>query len=119
MSRRREFPAKVKVAAFERSKGLCEKCGARLAPGNVEYDHGLANWLGGEPTLENCVVLCRNCHRGPGQKTAQDIKVIARAKRLKQGHIGAKPPSRNPLPGGRASGLKRKVGGSVVRRDEA
>ncbi len=116
---RREFPAKVKVAAFERSGGLCERCKARLGPGNVEYDHVLADWLGGEPTLENCEALCRACHRGPGGKTAQDVKVIAKAKRVGRSHIGAAPKSRNPLPGGKSSGWRKRMDGTVVRRGEA
>ncbi len=113
---RREFSAKVKVAAFQRSGGLCEKCGARLAPGNVHYDHVLADWLGGEPVLENCEALCRACH---GVKTAtQDVPTIARVKRKAAAHVGAKAKSRHPLPGGKGSPWKHVIGQGWVRRDE-
>jgi hypothetical protein len=45
-----------------------------------------------------------------------DIPQIAKVKRIRQRHIGAKQ-SRSPLPGGRRSQWKKKMDGSVVRRD--
>ena len=84
---RREFPAKIKVAAFERCNGACEGCTRRLFPGDIHYDHRIPDGSGGEPTLENCQVLCRSCH---GIKTStQDIPAIAKGKRVKRKHIGA------------------------------
>ena len=115
---RREFPAKVKVAAFERAGGHCERCTVRLSAGRIEYDHIVPDWLGGEPTLDNCAVLCTACHRGEGGKTAEDAKAIARAKRVKRAHIGAAPKSKRPLPGGRSDRMKHKIGGGWVPRCE-
>lgn len=92
MADRREFPAKVKVAAFERAGGRCEECTARLVPGNVQYDHRLPDAIGGEPTLENCVALCRACH---GAKTSgEDVPRIAKKNRQHAKHVGAKPKGR-------------------------
>ena len=89
MANRREFPKSVKLAAWERCKGHCEECGAKLMPGNIEYDHVLADGICGEPTLENCAVVCTNCH---GRKTREhDIPAITRAKRLHQKHFDPKP----------------------------
>lgn len=96
MTRKRtEFAAKVRVAAFERAGGCCEECSVSIRPGNgPEYDHRIPDALGGEATLENCAVLCRNCH---GAKTAkQDVPRIAKAKRVHAKHIGAKPKRRMP-----------------------
>ena len=108
-SMRREFTAKVKVAAYERSKGACEACGGKLHPGRIHYDHVIPDALGGSPTIENCAVLCTACH---GAKTTrQDVPSIARAKRLQAKHIGAKGPSRWPK-----SKWKKKVNGEVVLR---
>ena len=36
---RREFPAKVKLAAFKRAADRCERCAAPLLPGRFDYDH--------------------------------------------------------------------------------
>lgn len=91
---RREFPAKVKVAAFKRADDRCDECSAPLMPGRFHYDHIIPDALGGEPTLENCAVLCRSCH---GAKTAQeDVPRIAKAKRVAAKHIGARPKTRMP-----------------------
>ena len=68
---RREFTARVKVQAYERSGGRCEACGAALMPGRIHYDHVVPDALGGWPTIENCAVLCTACH---GAKTTrQDV----------------------------------------------
>lgn len=79
---RREFSKAVKIQAFGRAKGFCENeaCGARLLPHKMHYDHLIPDALGGEPTLDNCQVLCLPCH---GEKTAKhDVPTIAKAKRI-------------------------------------
>jgi 5-methylcytosine-specific restriction enzyme A len=89
---RREFSAKVKLAAFQRCDGLCEMpdCGAKLRPGKFTYDHRVPDQLGGEPTLDNCQVICRECDR---EKTGQDAGDIARAKRRERKHVGIRKPT--------------------------
>ena len=85
---RREFSAKVKVAAFKRANDACEGCGARLTVGKFHYDHVLPDALGGEPTLENCAVLCTVCHT---EKTSKgDVPRIRKADRQLKFHIGAR-----------------------------
>lgn len=112
MSERREFTAKVKVAAFERAKGHCEKCTARLMVGNIQYDHVIADALGGEPTLENCAVLCVSCH---GAKTPGDTTAAAKVKRIRAKQV-AGISRRSSFPCGRGSKFKKKVSGEVVLR---
>jgi 5-methylcytosine-specific restriction endonuclease McrA len=58
-----EFSKGVRAKAAERSKGLCETCGVRLPVGGYHFDHDVPDGLGGEPTLENCRVLCLPCHK--------------------------------------------------------
>lgn len=60
---RREFSKGVRAKAAARSNGLCEGCGVKLPVGGYHYDHDIADGLGGEPTLENCRVLCLPCHK--------------------------------------------------------
>jgi len=109
---RREFPAKVKVVAFQRAAGCCEKCGSRLFPGNIQYDHRLPDALGGEPTLENCAVLCRSCHSSKSAR--EDVPRIRKADRQRRGYIGANKTKR-PMPGTRASGIRKHMNGTVER----
>lgn len=93
---RREFSPKVMVAAFERAAGHCESCRAKLTVGKIAYDHVVPDALGGSPTLENCAVLCTACH---GLKTrTQDVPAIAKVKRIKAKHIGARKRSTFPKP---------------------
>ena len=107
---RREFSAKVKVAAFERCKGCCEYCGVRLSVGKTHYDHRIPDAMGGEPTLGNCDVLCVACHSA--KTRLADVPTIAKAKRIKARHIGIKKPSQWQ------SKWRRKVNGQTVLRKE-
>jgi len=111
---RREFPAKVRVAAFQRANGSCEACTAKLMPGKIAYDHILPDQLGGEPTLENCACICSACHTA--KTSRQDVPSIAKAKRVQQKHLLRKTSSR-PLPGSKASGIRKRMDGTVERRN--
>jgi 5-methylcytosine-specific restriction endonuclease McrA len=89
---RKEFPKSVKAQAFLRANGVCEgeNCGARLTLGKFHYDHDLPDDLGGEPTLENCRVLCVVCHK---EKTAKvDMPRIAKGRRIRERERGIKKP---------------------------
>lgn len=111
---RREFPPKVKAQAFLRADGKCEgkTCGARLTVGRVHYDHDLPDNLGGEPTLENCKVLCLECHK---EKTKTlDMPRIAKGRRIRKSEIGIK--KRSSFACSKTSRWKKKVTGEVVLR---
>ena len=93
---RREFSKQVKRDAFLRAGGHCEgiqmaeRCWAKLTLGKYHYDHDIPDALGGEPTLENCVVLCIACHK---DKTAtKDVPAIAKTKRIQDRQKGIKKP---------------------------
>lgn len=105
---RREFPTRIKVAAFERCGGRCERCGADVGA-TAQYDHVLPCALGGEPTLSNIECLCKTCHALKTHKT--DVPMIAKGKRVRAKHIGAAVKSR---------GFRgwRRFDGSIVRRPE-
>jgi 5-methylcytosine-specific restriction endonuclease McrA len=110
---RREFSRAVKLAAWQRCGGRCESCTRKLFTGDIHYDHRNPDALTGEPTLDNCAVLCRACHSA---KTRIDVARIAKAKRREAAHIGAKPKGR-PMPGSRAhpSGLRKRMSGDIER----
>lgn len=84
---RQEFSARVKRDALLRSKGHCEKCTRKLFVGDFHYDHDNPDGLTGEPTIENCRVLCKSCH---SVKTVKDVEMIARAKRRELKNAGIK-----------------------------
>lgn len=112
---RHEFTKATKESAWKRCGGKCEECGKQIRSGHgPEYDHIIEAWLGGSADLENCAVLCAHCH---SKKTAtQSIPQIAKTKRVISKRIKADRPSRRPMPGSKASGLKKHMDGSVSRR---
>lgn len=94
---RQEFPKSVRVAALKRAmdeRGVirCEECHCEAK--TPEIDHINADGLTGKPTLDNARVLCRACHK---IKTADDVAKIAKAKRVEQKHLGAKPQPSKPI----------------------
>lgn len=92
---RTEFSKKVKLAAYMRclvdGKPHCEICHLPIL-GIPEFDHVKPDGLGGEATLQNCMVLCGKCHR---RKThEEDRPVMAKADRQFKAKAGIKGPRR-------------------------
>lgn len=112
---RREFPARIKAAAALRANGQCEGCSRRLLAGDFHFDHDIPDGIGGEPTLDNCRVLCRSCH---AVKTAKaDVPRIAKAKRVHRKHVGIRSAGRK-MPGSRGTPWRKRMDGTVERRRE-
>jgi hypothetical protein len=98
--KRREFAKSDKAAMLLRSRDAsgiirCEGCGMDLTGKHFEFDHVIAEGLVVDKTkpltIADGKLLGRDCcHRAPGGKTAQDVAVIAKAKRREAIHTGAK-----------------------------
>ena len=80
---RNEFSNKVKLAAWARAAGKCERCGGLLA-GKFEYDHDKPCTFAGEATEANCRVLCRSCH--VVKTVAEDMPAIRKSNRVRYRH---------------------------------
>lgn len=93
---RTEFSKKVRRDAFLRADGHCEGagCGCKLTIGKFQYDHRIPDWMGGEPVLSNCQVLCSDCHKA---KTAQDAADRGKAQRREDRHRGIRDVPRQRL----------------------
>ena len=89
------------------------RCNAPVDLGGFHYDHIVPTWMSDDCGVENGQLLCIFCHR---TKTKQDIKNIAKVKRIQKKRAGLRKPRGRPLPGTKRSGIKRKVNGQVVRR---
>lgn len=95
-----------------KTNGVCARLDCS-APA-VEVDHIVCLELGGPDTDENCEGLCEPHHAA---KTARDIKMIARARRLRKDLAGLQK-SKRPIPCRPFdTRLTRKMDGSVVRRN--
>jgi 5-methylcytosine-specific restriction enzyme A len=111
---RRHWPISARLRIHERFHGICQMCRQPIDVKGFDLDHHVPLAIGGEDVEENMRPLCRPCHR---LKSKGDATAICRTKRLAAKHAGAKAPSRTPMPGGRNSPWKRKLDGTVVRRE--
>lgn len=114
---RKRFNTSERTAIFLRHGGVCCICGQKIDGAREKWiiEHIIALELGGNNDDANLAPAHEPCAI---EKTKADHSRGAKLKRVYQKHIGAKAPSRNPLPGSKGSRFKKKVGGGVVARDE-
>lgn len=111
---RRRISTRERVDIFKRCEARCHICQGRINAGDPwDVEHIIPLAQGGDDYGDNLAPAHRRCHEA---KTKQDTTNTARAKRREAKHLGAKQ-SRNPLPGGRNSPWKRRMNGTVVRRE--
>jgi hypothetical protein len=123
MTDRREFPRSVKAAIVKRAmdeKGRirCEGCYGVVR--RFEIDHVIAEALVVDKTkpltAKDGQLLGYCCHRGEGGKTAHDVKAIAKSKRCGAKHYGYQTKTSRPIPGSKASGIRKRMNGTVEWR---
>lgn len=108
-------PPRVRLRVFDAYEGKCYISGRKISPSDKwELDHIVALANGGENRESNLAPALASEHRA---KTSQDVAMKSKDRRVRAKHTGAKPPSRNPLPGSRASGVKKMPDGRVIDRD--
>lgn len=109
-----KIPSRVQERVWLRCGGRCQlECGRKLFPGDkweIDHKHALIN--GGEHRESNLRLVCVPCHR---IKSDEDVAEKALVSKKRQKHIGIKRTSR-PMPGSKASGLRRRMDGTVERR---
>lgn len=109
------IPLRVRLRRLEAAGAKCADCKSKLGPRNPpEYDHVISLINGGENRETNIQCLCKACHRF---KTKQDVAVKKKNNSVRASHHGLKE-SKFPMPGGRGSKYKRKIGGPTVLREE-
>lgn len=113
-TRRGSISGRRKLAIWEREHGKCMVCSTKLLPGKFIFEHVRPLGLGGEDTDDNIRLTCKGC---ASEKTKADMAAITKAKRQKAAHLGLKK-SKTPLPFGRGSKFKKKMDGTVVRREQ-
>lgn len=107
-----KVPDRVRLRVFLREGGRCHLSGRKIMPGELwELDHKRALINGGEHRESNLFPALRDKHR---QKTAVDVAEKATTARKRSKHLGIKQ-SAHPLPGSRASGIRKRMSGKVER----
>jgi 5-methylcytosine-specific restriction protein A len=107
------IPDRVRLRVYVRAGGRCDICSRSIRTGERwECDHKSALANGGEHRESNLQVLCGWCHKA---KTKTDIAEKSATYQSKKRHLGLKK-AKHPMPGSKASGWKRKMDGTVVKR---
>lgn len=115
-TKRKGMPNRRRLRIWEQHKGVCCLCSLPIDGARDRWiiEHIRALELGGEDVDANCAPAHVRC----GQiKTKDDNAMAAKAKRVKERHLGLTR-SKKPMPFGRGSGLKRKMDGTIVRREK-
>lgn len=110
---------KQREALYDRCRdgrpyALCNLCGLPVYPGDAwdESHFPIPKALGGTETG----IAHLRCNRDHGAKIV--TPTVAKAKRVRQKHIGARERGKGyrPMPCGRRSAWKKKISGEVVKR---
>jgi len=109
-----KIPDRVRLRVFERHGGICHLSGRKIRAGEAwDCDHVIALCNGGTHSESNLAPALRDKHR---EKTAQDVKERAKVDRIRKRAIGLAKPKGRPMPGSKASGLRKRMDGTVERR---
>lgn len=114
--KRKSISTRERVRLFELHGGVCHICGGKIHVGEAwEVSHVIPLAIGGDDDDVNRMPAHKKCHRK--RTSEQDIPLIAKANRIRANHMGAKAPSKRPMPCGRNSKWRKKMNGEVVPRD--
>ncbi|MFE3837320.1 HNH endonuclease [Pseudogemmobacter sonorensis] len=94
---RRSISRTERVRIFDGAQGRCHICGEKIDGTYEAWDveHVIPLELGGDDHGDNLQPAHRRCH---AEKTKGDVRQIAKAKRVRANHIGARPRPKKPIP---------------------
>jgi hypothetical protein len=103
-------PPRVRLRVFDAKGGKCHKCRRMVAAAREPWtcEHLIALCNGGSNRESNLDVTCCNCLP---EKNAADVAEKSKIIDIRKKHLGLKTPKR-PMPGSRASKIKRHMDGT-------
>ena len=119
MSKRKSLSTRERLRLFNLHNGICHICNQKIDGVRDEWEiehiipHAIA--FDQSETDENRKPAHKKCHAA---KTKDDVATISKCKRVQARHIGAKSPSKSPLPFGKEHYLKSKISGGVTLRNQ-
>jgi 5-methylcytosine-specific restriction endonuclease McrA len=112
---RKKLTPKQRLQLFLEHSGRCFLCRQPIQVGqSYTIEHVLPLALGGSNEWENLAPVHNSC---ASEKTRKEATERAKGRRIAEKHFGSRQ-SKRPMPGSKASKYKRKMDGTVVRRDE-
>ncbi len=107
---RRSLSRLQRIRVFDDNDGICHICERGIRPGESwEVEHPTALALCGSDKIEDMRPAHKKCH---SEKTAkEDIPRIAKAVRQRANHLGIKRRQNRPMPGTKASGIRKPLDG--------
>jgi len=110
---RRRISTRERVDIFNRNGGICHLCSMKIDAGQ-EWDvsHDTPLEMGGADEGDNLKPAHRRCHRH--HTATVDVPVIRKTQRKEAKHLGARKSAR-PIPGSKASGIRKRMSGKVER----
>lgn len=118
-TKRKRMTPRQRLAIWERDRGVCALCSQAINGVKEKWivEHMIALELGGADDESNMAVVHKTCADEKTNGSKGDHAMAAKAKRVKRRHLGIKE-TKNPLPGSKGSKWKRRMDGSVVRRED-
>lgn len=114
---RKPLSASKKLALYEEQKGICPLCDQPMLRGEKLIDEHLRPLsLGGSNDRINRAIVHERCAKAKTEGPDGDLATGAKAKDQKRASLGFKTAKGRPMPGTKASGLKRGFDGRVTRR---
>lgn len=113
---RKPLSPKQKLQMFVRHNGICCVCGCKINAVKEAWDeHVNPLWLEGDNAAENRAPAHERCAK---EKSGKEAGARAKVRAVAEKHFGAKkgPKKGRPLPGTKASGLRKRMDGTVERR---
>lgn len=115
MTKRKPLTRLQRVKLFDDHQGTCCICYTKIDAGRGDkwiIEHIKPLWLGGEDDERNMGPAHEGCAR---KKTSAEAPVKAKSDRVRANYLGV-PKAGRPMPGSRASGLRKRMDGTVERR---
>lgn len=109
MTDRKALSQKRRLEIVLAQNGRCPECDRKLIAGHYEFDHIQALEHDGDNADDNWRALCVPCHK---LKTRADHQDRAKRDRLA---VGGRQRKGAPMPGTRASGLRKRMNGEVTK----
>lgn len=107
-----KIPDRVKLRIFIAHKGKCHLTGLKINPGDkYDFDHIQALANGGQHRESNLAPVLRDKHR---EKTKRDRGITKKLDRISKKHHGIKKTSGRALQGTKASGIRKKMDGTIL-----